>query len=731
LLASFALIAVAATAPGPAPAPATDAEAASAPAWRYSAEPTSALESELRGVAGRDGDGALAAIVAAADHGRDTATGGLAHLLAGLRLLEGGRNAEALAHLSHPDVALTSLRDRALFAAGQAQEALGRPEEAARLYLAAAAEPASAVVCDALPRAATLLVAAHQLDAAVDALGRAEAACPDETPDVLLALGDAELQRGDRPAAAAVFDRLEREYPTASEGRSARARLAALADVRPSRTPAERAHDELQRGSALLSAGRSADALAALRAVSLPALPPEEADLARVRLARALLARRRPREALAILQSVPADSPSAPEAAFLLARERAKRTRSPEAYEAVAAKHRATEWGEEALLALANHYQKDALYDAALPWWRCLAAEYPEGRYVERAALHVGAADFRAGRYQQAAAMFEGTARLRPPGSATPGLLYWAGRSRLALADVEGARRLLDETVTRYRNTYHGIRAREALARLGSAPAEKPALLAEPGTAPELPEPQASRLRELLLIDRLDEAKDELRLVPQTPRVLATLAWIDWRRGRYRAAIVTMKRAFPEWIGDPGDRLPGEVWRILFPLRFDDKLRAAAANEGLDAALVAAVILQESTFDPAALSRAGARGLMQVMPATGRRIARAKGQRFRRAALHDPKTSLDFGTHYLRQMSERYDGAVEKVLAAYNAGPDRVDEWVAAWHGPRSAEEFIEDIPFTETRGYVMVVLANREQYRRLYGLGRPAPGPVIEGPRP
>jgi soluble lytic murein transglycosylase len=73
---------------------------------------------------------------------------------------------------------------------------------------------------------------------------------------------------------------------------------------------------------------------------------------------------------------------------------------------------------------------------------------------------------------------------------------------------------------------------------------------------------------------------------------------------------------------------------------------------------------------------------------------------------------------------------VEKVLAAYNAGPHRVDAWTAA-RGETSAEEFTESIPFTETRGYVMIVLANREQYRRLYGLERPAPSPAVEGARP
>ena len=622
------------------------------------------------------------------------------------------------------------LSDRAQLASARALEALGRTDEAARRYLAAAAEPASAVVCEALPRAAGLLVRSQQVDAAVEALGRADAACPRERPDVLLALGDAQLLRGDRAAAAVAFERLGREHPAATQARDARARLATLDDVRPARSTADRARDDLERGVALLAAGRNAEAIDALRTVPLSALSPAEADLARVRLGRALLARGRAREGLALLQKVAADSPSRPEAAFCLAREQAKRTRSPEPYEAVALKYRGTEWGEEALLSLASHYQKDALDDAALPWWRRLLAEYPQGRYVERAAWRVGCADHRAGRYDQAASALESTARTRPPSSATAGLLYWAGRARIAQGDNERGRRLLEETVERYKNTYHGLRARDALARLGAPPVNRPAFLADPANAAPLPEPRASRLRALLLVDRLDEAAEELRLVPESPRGLATLAWIDWRRARLRPAIVTMKRAYPEWVGEAGDRLPADVWRILYPLRYDGQLRAAAEAQGLDAALVAAVILQESTFDPDALSHAGARGLMQVMPATGRRIAKAKGQRYRRAALHDPGTSIDFGTHYLRQMSDRFGGAVEKVLAAYNAGPERVDAWVAE-RGERGAEDFIETIPFTETRTYEMIILASREQYRRLYGLGRAAPGPVIEGARP
>jgi soluble lytic murein transglycosylase len=698
--------------------------------WRLEADPRDSAEAALQEAAVPEGAAAAAGLLAVSQQFPGTPSSGLARLLAGLRLVEARRPAEAVVQLTHPDVQLTLLQDHALFGLGRAQEALGQADAAARSYLAAGSEPLSAVACAALPKAAALFAGVRQIEAAVPALEQTARSCPREAAAALLDLGKAHLARGDRPGAAAAFDRLDREHPASAEAKEGRRHLAGLAGHLPPRSAAERARLLLERGQALLSEGRTAEAIAALRAVSLSSLEPAEADLARVRLARALLLRRTSAEGRALLQKVAPESPHAAEAAFQLARDRARRARTADAFLSVADRFPGTPWGEEALLSLANHYQKDALDDAALPWWRRLVAEYPEGRYVERAAWRVGWADYRARRYDAAAQVFETTARLRPPSGSTPGFLYWSARARLAMGQADRARLLLAETVQRYKHAYHGVRARQALGRLGRSAAPPAALLpAVPPPEPPLPEPRASRLRQLLLLDRLAEAEQELRLLPDSPRVQATIAWVDWRQGELRPAIVAMKRAYPEWVGEAGDRLPSEVWRILFPLRYDSELRLAAEEEGVDPALVAALILQESSFDPGALSRAGARGLMQVMPSTGRRIARDKGRRFARAGLHDPETSLDFGTHYLRKMSERYSGAIEKVLAAYNAGPHRVDAWTAL-RGELPPEEFIESIPFSETRGYVTIVLANREQYRRIYGL-RPAPVPASEGARP
>jgi soluble lytic murein transglycosylase len=131
---------------------------------------------------------------------------------------------------------------------------------------------------------------------------------------------------------------------------------------------------------------------------------------------------------------------------------------------------------------------------------------------------------------------------------------------------------------------------------------------------------------------------------------------------------------------------------------------------------VAGLIRQESEFNAGAVSRAQALGLTQVRPATGRQIARKLGvRRFNSRMLFQPSVNLRLGTYYLRSLLDKQEGHWERTLAAYNAGPTRAAEW-ATWHEYREPAEFVESVPFTETREYIQAVLRNAEVYRRLYG---------------
>jgi len=164
-------------------------------------------------------------------------------------------------------------------------------------------------------------------------------------------------------------------------------------------------------------------------------------------------------------------------------------------------------------------------------------------------------------------------------------------------------------------------------------------------------------------------------------------------------------------VGPLGDA----VREITLPLRHEDIIRQQAADKDLDPALIAAVIYEESRFRDQT-SRAGARGLMQVTPATAAFIARdSGGTAFTQEDLATPQINISYGAYYLRYLMARYEGDDELVVAAYNAGETNVDGWVAE-AGGRDDFDPEDHIPFPETEAYVENVLEREREYRKNYG---------------
>ena len=685
------------------------------------AAPANPSEAAVRAVvdSGATGPAAAAAFARVAAAHPGTTGAGLAQLAAGLTLLEAGRAADAVAPLEAADVRRTALGDYALAGLAGGLSTLRQPQKAADAAAALVlAYPQSPLLCAAVLQSAEAEEAAARPTRALPHYEHLLTSCPGYEGRALLRLATLRLRQGDQQTAYAAWERLDRTLPASPEARDARRALASLAALLPRAGSPGRRERDVQKATALADAGLYRDAVALLRASLGPGLPAPAAERARVALGRALVVLKRDREAAIELRAVPRTSAAAAEAAFHLAKLDARRTRSAAPYEAVASGFPGTPWAEDALLALANDSLKDRRDAEAAPYMARLLREYPEGRYVDRATWHLGWWDYRSGRFQGAAEIWEKAARARASSGWAPQFSYWAARARERLQQPDRARALYEETVRKYKHTYHGLRAAAALGDPAPAAAVAPAA----GAPADLPEPSLTRVRQLILIDRLDDARDELLRVPGSVQAQATVAWIEWKRGRLRPAITAMKRAHPEWKSEAGDRLPDDVWHILYPFEHREELLAQARARQLDPSLVAAVIWQESTFDAGAVSTAGARGLMQVMPSTGRLLARGLGRPGRRPNLHDPATSLALGTLYLKQLLDQFDGRVERALAAYNAGPHRVVSWTAG-RPDVPAEEFVESIPFTETRNYVMAILAHQEHYRRLYGLGPAATG--------
>jgi soluble lytic murein transglycosylase len=201
---------------------------------------------------------------------------------------------------------------------------------------------------------------------------------------------------------------------------------------------------------------------------------------------------------------------------------------------------------------------------------------------------------------------------------------------------------------------------------------------------------------------------------PVSPRLNLRLAQVYSRRGDNFQATLVLRRAYPDLFSYADSDLPREAWEIFFPLKHWDTIKQEAKQYGIDPFFAAGLIRQESVFNPTAISRVGARGLMQLMPATAQQVARIRGVgQVTIADLYNPVLNIKLGMYYLSQRIDQF-GRLEYASAGYNAGPGRVQQWVRE-RGSMDIEEWIENIPFAETRGYVQGVIRNSANYRRLY----------------
>ena len=228
-------------------------------------------------------------------------------------------------------------------------------------------------------------------------------------------------------------------------------------------------------------------------------------------------------------------------------------------------------------------------------------------------------------------------------------------------------------------------------------------------------------IRALLGLELYDQALDELHYAQKvwgdSSPIEATIGWIFYKRGELRTGINVMKRAYPQYLTAGGEKLPSELLKVLFPIDYWPLITKYSKQNGLDPFLVAALMAQESTFTAEIRSSANAYGLMQLIPATGSRYAKKLGIRnFSKRMLLDPETNIKLGTEYFKDLMARFGGA-HYALAGYNAGEARVQQWLDM-RPPLPADEFTDDIPFTETQGYVKRILGTAEDYRRLYGGG-------------
>ncbi|MDQ3322352.1 MAG: lytic transglycosylase domain-containing protein, partial [Acidobacteriota bacterium] len=209
--------------------------------------------------------------------------------------------------------------------------------------------------------------------------------------------------------------------------------------------------------------------------------------------------------------------------------------------------------------------------------------------------------------------------------------------------------------------------------------------------------------------------KEAQKTAPNSPKVNLALAKHFRFKGDNTSALLALAKSYPDYSQMFPEEMGREEWEIFYPLTNWQDIKYWAKARNLDAFQVAGFIRQETIFSPRAKSKANAYGLMQLLIPTARSVARkynASTTEIYPETLFQPRLNIELGTGYIREQYDKF-GRVEYVAVAYNAGPGRVSQWRARL--PFEIDEFVEAIPFRETKGYVQGIIRNSAQYRRLY----------------
>lgn len=654
-----------------------------------------------------------------------------------------GRHAEVVGALAGLEAKLPDLADRIALHRGRALEGAGKRREA----LAAWGEvtDGSLVALEARLARGRLAGALGERAAALDALAPLlDRAPPDEdgatdvSAEALLLAGRLLAQGSvpDHAGARRVWLQCWADHPLAPQGEAC---LSAVRGLPEPHAAAPGAAETLRRAEALLAKNRSAPALALLETlvpgVAAPAPGEDFACRARAALGRAHRRERSHAAAISALRPVVegCDDPAVRvRALFVLAGAAAAAGERPEAialYRRLAREFPRDVLADDALYHASELLHREGLLEEAHEALAAVARGDPGGDYRDEARFRLAWRARRAGRLDAAAAQLlaiEESERLEDPYEHARAA-YWRARilAERGETGVAAAKVVWADLAARYPADYYGLLSRDRLGEelpppLDAAKVVSPAWDPGPLVADRHFRAGVALLR--LGLDR--EAAEELAAIDpaqlagtgDAPEPVLAVADLLDRAGDHRAAsfLLRTRARFALRRAPAGESL--RAWRIAYPPAFRTDVDKWALPAGVPPALLLALMREESALDPRAVSPAGAVGLTQLMLPTARDMARQlKLPRPTKEDLKRPPLNIRFGARYLGQLIRRFDGSGPLALAAYNAGGGAVSRWLVE-RRDLDVDEFVEEIPFDETRGYVKRVLRSYAAYRLLYG---------------
>jgi soluble lytic murein transglycosylase len=666
--------------------------------------------------------------VAAYAHSHTGEAAAAAYLALGHAYLLDKRYAEAESALAQARRADGELSDYVDFLDAQASQGAGDDPAAENILHGFTDRYPESIFNDQAPELeANVLLAMGKLTAAREILASAASTPSADRPGFQLVEGDVEQALGQQQAAEATFKRVLLSHPLSPEAQTARAKLTesgaeAALTVADLRTLAD----------AYYNAGHYDEASEQFRVLARePGL--DAATLAGFAASEAACELKLKRLTLSEATALP-DAPDENGARRLdllmeLARGRDDADTQKQIVSEMESRFPHSPWLADALFSSGNMYLLKRDYPTAIQYYGELATRFPSDKNAAAAHWRSGWLSYRLGLYQNAERMFDEQIRLYPAAVETVSALYWRGRLYETLDHNSALAAANYRTIVRaYQHFFYAQMARKRLPTLGGTqPASDPQLdrfqpLPLPHLVDTFPEdsPHLAKARLLANAGLNEYIAQEIKADPDSSSWSALAeAQIYSSYGEVFRAVRSLKRALPGSASASIDSIPLVYWRILFPEPWWDTIQAESAKNNLDPYLVASLIRQESEFDPSAISHANAYGLMQLLPSVGKKMAREEGiASFQTFQLLDPAMNIRLGTRYLRQTLDHFGGVQEYALAAYNAGDNRVADWQAA--GPYSGiDEFVESIPFTETREYVEAILRNEETYRAIDDFAR------------
>ena len=550
------------------------------------------------------------------------------------------------------------------------------------------------------------------------------------TPDIEFALANAYQAEGMKEKSSETLRRIYFEMPVSEQAALAAVALQSRGESRPAGSFDQR----YTRADLLMKSRRYADAVNEWSLLAEQA-PPDRISAVQAQFGAALYKARRRDEAervfQLVLQSQSASTENKAEALYYLAeisRDRDDRNKHADYIGQLRTLSPDSSWFHQALLSAGNMYMLKNDFETGAKFYAEIFERQQNGRYSPYAHWKTAWLNYRLGKKDDAKKLFEEQLVFYPSSAEVPAAIYWRGRIAEDEGDKALARAYYEKLSDNFRYFYYANLSRDRLARIGVEDSGDPDILNKvpaPVVPPRSWDPPVDDLRvqksQLLANAALFEfAVKELQASasPNSPWLAKALANVFSDSGSYVRAIETLKRAVPGYFSSEISQIPRPVWEGLFPKPFWEELKRDAAQNHLDPYLVASLIRQESEFNPQAISPANAMGLMQLLPSVGKGLAKEmKIHHFNSDQLLTPNANLQLGTRYFRHMVDHYNGQVEYALAAYNAGEDRVDEWRRNGNF-KTVEEFVESIPFTETREYVQAIMRNAVLYKLLYPQG-------------